>query len=327
MSPAWQQRLLRAWYEGSPWLWLLRPVEALFRAVVSLRRWLFQAGLLSRYRAPVPVVVVGNITLGGTGKTPIVIALVEALTARGQRVGVVSRGYGARGLSFPHLVSAGDAATSSADEALLIAQRTGCPVAIGPDRSAAARLLLESHDVDLLVADDGLQHYALVRDFEIAVIDYEQQLGNGFCLPAGPLREPASRLASVDRVLYRGLEDEQQGVVYRVEGLVNLADGDAARLGGGAVGPEVHGLAGIGQPGQFFTTLESAGLSVERHIFPDHHAFSASDLTALADKPVIMTEKDAVKCEPFATAAHWYLKISAELPAELVQRVHALTAR
>ena len=326
MSAPWEQRLLSAWYQGSTWLWLLRPLEFLFRFLAALRRWSYSTGLRDRYRAEVPVVVVGNITLGGTGKTPVVIALVEALAAQGHRVGVVSRGYGADAGTYPLAVTADTTAAQCGDEALLLHLRTGCPVVVDPDRARAARYLEANYDVDLLISDDGLQHYALDRDFEIVLIDQDLGLGNGFCLPAGPLREPPSRLKTVDQVLYRGGPDRDRGVSYTVQGLVNLVSRDEARLGGDAVGPEVHALAGIGQPEQFFSTLEQAGLVLERHVFSDHHAYVESDFAGLADKPVIMTEKDAVKCVAFARPAFWYLKISARLPDKLIQRISELAA-
>ncbi|MFV0277098.1 MAG: tetraacyldisaccharide 4'-kinase, partial [Parahaliea sp.] len=197
-------RLQRDWYQGAAWLWLLRPLEALYRGLGALRRWLYRRRLLSSYRASVPVVVVGNITIGGTGKTPVVIALVEALRAAGARPGVVSRGYGGRAPHYPLVLVAGVSAAEAGDEPLLIFQRSGVPCAVAPDRPAAVRALEGGDGVDIIISDDGLQHYALGRDCEIAVLDSERGTGNGFCLPAGPLREPVSRLAAVDYVLYRG---------------------------------------------------------------------------------------------------------------------------
>ena len=326
MSGAWQERLLEAWYRGSPWLWLLRPLEFLFRAVAALRRWAYRVRLFGTYYPSRPVAVVGNITLGGTGKTPVVMAIVEALASRGQRVGVVTRGYGSQANHYPLVVGPQTSASECGDEALLLYRRTGCPVVVDPDRAAGARYLEASFDVDLILADDGLQHYGLGRNMEIVLIDSQLGLGNGFCLPAGPLREPPSRLARVDAVLYRGGSDPENSVTYAVEGLVNLKSGDEARLGGDALGQEVHALAGIGQPEQFFQTLEAAGLNIVRHVYADHHGFEASELTALADRPVIMTEKDAVKCLSFASSNHWYLKISARLPKGLVDQVSALAA-
>ncbi len=320
--------LVRAWYGRAAWLWLLRPLEFLFRLLSGLRRYAYRSGFLASYRAQVPVVVVGNITVGGTGKTPVVIALVEALQARGLRPGVVSRGYGAAADAvFPHRVGPNSSAADCGDEPLLIYQRTGAPCVVAPDRPAAVRALLAQESVDLLLCDDGLQHYALARDFEIALLDAERGLGNGFCLPAGPLRESARRLGQVDWVLHRGGHDPATAVSYCSDGLMPvLPDSNAAPP---LPGVAVHGVAGIGQPAQFFATLERLGYRVQKHSFIDHHAFTADDFAALADRPVIMTEKDAVKCRDFARegqigTALWYLRISASLPPALVDRIAAL---
>ena len=314
--------LTRAWYAGAPWLWLLRPLELLFRAVAAARRWYWQGGPGRPWRAPVPVVVVGNLSVGGTGKTPVVIALVEALQARGLRPGVVSRGYGAAaGARFPHRVGAESLSAECGDEPLLIHHRTGAPCVVDPDRPAAVRALLADAAVDLVICDDGLQHYALHRDLEIVVMDAVRGLGNGWCLPAGPLREPPSRLRSVPWVLYRGGDGAADGVRYVVDGLYPLCPGETGQP------PEpqtVYAVAGIGQPEQFFDSLRARGYRVRPVVFPDHHPFSASDLAPLDDAPLIMTEKDAVKCRAFATPGQWYLRISATLPAALPDAVAAL---
>lgn len=320
--------LVRAWYARAAWLWLLRPLEMLYRLVILVRRWSFRAGLRAVYRAPVPVVVVGNITVGGTGKTPVVIALVEALQARGLRPGVVSRGYGAAaGAVYPHRVGADSSAADCGDEPLLIYQRTGAPCVVAPDRPAAVRALLAAESIDLVLCDDGLQHYALARDLEIALLDAQRLLGNGFCLPAGPLREPAGRLREVDWVLHRGGSDADTGIRYAIDGLLPLLP--SSEVPPPAPGDAVHAVAGIGQPAQFFASLEAMGYRVTGHGFADHHAFVADDFAGLGDQPVIMTEKDAVKCRalagPGGTGANlWYLKISARLPAALEERVAAL---
>ena len=319
-----ETRVTNAWYAGAAWLWLLRPLEVVFRWVAGLRRCYWQRWPGRAWRAPVPVVVVGNITVGGTGKTPVVIALVEALQARGLRVGVVSRGHGAdRRASFPHQVGPGSLAWECGDEPLLIQQRTGAPCVVAPDRVAAVQALLQRAAVDLVLCDDGLQHYALQRDMEIAVVDAERGLGNGWCLPAGPLREPASRLRTVDRVLYRGGDAPGSGVHYVVDGLHPLVAG--ADISPPAPGTRVLAMAGIGHPEQFFATLRALGYEVDARIFPDHHEFRPEDLVALRDAPLIMTEKDAVKCRPFASAGQWYLRISAVLPADLPDQVAGLT--
>lgn len=318
--------LLRAWYEGARWAWLLRPLELAYRSAMALRRLAYRWGLRRVYRAPVPVVIIGNITVGGTGKTPVVIALVEALQVRGLRPGVVSRGYGAGPTAeFPHHVNAASTASDCGDEPLLIFQRTGAPCVVAPDRPAAVRALLAEQSVDVVLCDDGLQHYALARDLEIALLDAGRGIGNGFCLPAGPLREPKSRLGSVDALLWRGGEDANTSVFYSVDGV--FAVGAAAQGCAPVSGAEVHAVAGIGQPQQFFNTLRGMGYQVVEHAFPDHHSYSAADLKALGAAPVIMTEKDAVKCRAFAAANHWYLKISARLPDTVIERIVALATQ
>lgn len=324
---AWADTLVAAWYRGAWWLWLLRPMECLFRLLAALRRDLYRCGMLSAYRSPVPVVVVGNITVGGTGKTPVVVALVEALQARGIIVGVVSRGYGAANHAGSYRVNEHSTAQDCGDEALLIHRRTGCPCVVGPSRAQAVRTLLAASPVQLILSDDGLQHYALARDMEIAVLDAARGTGNGFCLPAGPLREPLSRLWRVDRVLYRGSQDPDAGVWYRAIALVNVATGEQRAPAPARPDESVHAVAGIGQPEQFFATLERLGFQVRPRAFDDHHDYSAADFSALAGKSIIMTEKDAVKCRNLAGDNAWYLKIEAQLPLTLVEAVVALAQR
>lgn len=312
-----EQGLAAAWYRGDLWLWVLRPLEVLFRTIAFLRRQSFRHGLLNIWLPPVPTIVIGNITVGGTGKTPIVIALVEALQASGIRVGVVSRGYGASDTQFPHVVTATSTAAQCGDEPLLIVRRTGAPCVVDPNRVGAAQTLLEHFDVDVLLSDDGLQHYALGRHMEIAVVDANRGLGNGFCLPAGPLREPASRLRTVDFVLQRGGTKVESAVTYQQGALVNLHSQEERELASLA-GERVYGVAGIGQPEQFFTSLKAAGLEVESHIFVDHHRYSAEDFMGLTDRPLLMTEKDAVKCAGLVGSNAWYLRISAKLPQKVI---------
>jgi tetraacyldisaccharide 4'-kinase len=319
--------LVEAWYRGDRWLWLLRPVEFLFRALAGLRRSAYHHGVWRSYRAPCPVVIVGNITVGGTGKTPIVIALVEALQRAGCRPGVVSRGYGARSGQYPCRVSATSEARDCGDEALMIHRRTGCPCVVDPDRAAAVAELTRDGAVDIVLSDDGLQHYGLARDLELAVLDASAGIGNGFCLPAGPLREPAARLAQVDFLLYRGGDDPATGVTYRPTGLVNVLSGEQRPFAPAALGSAIYALAGIGQPEQFFNTLRQAGFQPQARVFPDHHAYSRADLADLGDRPLIMTEKDAVKCHTIAAANAWFLRIEAQLPEPVLAAVLELARR
>ena len=316
-----QSALVAAWYRGSLWLTLLRPLEFLFRALAMLRRGLYRWGFKSSWRSPKPVVVVGNITVGGTGKTPVVIALVEYLQANGLNPGVVSRGYGATNGIFPYAVNALSSAADCGDESLLIYRRTGCPCVVSPARASAVQHLLANFDVDIVLCDDGLQHYALARDLEIAVLDEERGVGNGWCLPAGPLREPPRRLNEVDYILYRGSEDAKNGVPYIAESLVNLSSGESLAISPEQLGEEVHAVAGIGQPSQFFQSLERAGFRVTGHTFGDHHKFVAEDFAQLLGKPIIMTEKDAVKCHDLVDTQAWYVRISARLPQAVKKAV------
>jgi tetraacyldisaccharide 4'-kinase len=312
---AFSDRLLAAWYQGHPALSLLRPLEMLYRHVAQRRRAAFKAGDPAPWRAPVPVLVVGNITVGGTGKTPMILWLIEHCRQAGLRVGVISRGYGAKPPSFPWLVSSHDSAHIAGDEPLLIVQRSGVPLAIDPDRPNAAQALLAAHELDLILCDDGLQHYRLGRDLELVLIDATRGLGNGRCLPAGPLREPPQRLLDVDAVVYNGQAgDSAQGYGMTVQptGLVNLVSGERVGLGHFPAGQAVHAVAGIGNPQRFFSTLEGLNWRPTEHAFADHATYSAASLAFTPELPVVMTEKDAVKCRAFAQAHWWYLVVDAQ---------------
>ncbi|MCG6538580.1 tetraacyldisaccharide 4'-kinase [Pseudomonas sp. KSR10] len=314
-------RLQRAWYEGHPALALLAPLEALYRRVVVAKRKKFINGATDRYRAPVPVVVVGNITVGGTGKTPLILWLIEHCRRRGLKVGVVSRGYGATPPSYPWRVMPNHSAAEAGDEPLLIAQRTGAPVMIDPDRSRAVRGLLECEPLDLILSDDGLQHYRLARDLELVLIDAARGLGNLRCLPAGPLREPLERLESVDAVLFNGaLTDSPSGFGFalRPSRLIELASNQAWSLDHFPPGQQVHAVAGIGNPQRFFSTLEALHWRPIPHPFADHARYSLEQLSFSPELPLVMTEKDAVKCRAFAPPGWCYLQVQAEPSAAFV---------
>lgn len=323
--PEGSRGIAAAWYRGDRWLILLRPLELLFRAAAFLRRQAYGSGLVRPYRAERPVVIVGNITVGGTGKTPVVIALVEALQSRGLRPGVVSRGYGAQaaGHTFPHRVTADSTASQCGDEPLLIHRRTGAPVVVAPNRAVAVRTLLRDASVDVVLADDGLQHYALARDMEIVVVDAQRGLGNGYCLPAGPLREPASRLASVDTVLYRNGEGDN-AVRYAPVAWTHLDSGEQRPLDSFAACDGLVAIAGIGYPGQFFDSLAAMGITARCVAFPDHHVFTEADFAPYVGATILMTEKDAVKCAAMAGPDAWFLRVNAQIPASLVEAVAAL---
>ncbi|MGE8495966.1 MAG: tetraacyldisaccharide 4'-kinase [Pseudomonas sp.] len=309
------ERLVAAWYTGHPALGLLRPLEWLYRTVAQHRRARFLAGEGEVYRAPLPVVVVGNITVGGTGKTPLILWLIEHCRQRGLKVGVVSRGYGAKPPQLPWRVRAEQAAAEAGDEPLLIVQRSGVPLVIDPDRGSAVRALLAEESLDLILSDDGLQHYRLARDLELVLIDAARGLGNGRCLPAGPLREPVERLQQVDALLYNGaLADPAGGYSFglRPRELVNLRSGERRPLDHFPAGQRVHAVAGIGNPQRFFTTLEALHWQPVPHAFADHAHYSAELLSFSPSLPLLMTEKDAVKCRTFAGDDWWYLAVDAE---------------
>lgn len=298
--------LERGWYESSAATLLLLPLSWLFGAVVAARRCAYRRGWLAASRIGVPVVVVGNITAGGTGKTPVVAALADALRGAGFRPGIVSRGYGARLGHAPYLVRGDESAAEVGDEALVLAA-TGLPVCIARSRVAGARALLAA-GCNVIVADDGLQHYALARDLEIAVVDGARGLGNGRLLPAGPLRERPQRLEEVDLVLLNGPASGLKGETFQFE------LGEAVRLGGGERralgafrGRRIKVLAGIGNPARFFAALEAEGLNLEAVPVADHEQLDERRLAALEPGPVLMTEKDAVKYRPRPALEAWYV--------------------
>jgi tetraacyldisaccharide 4'-kinase len=270
------------------------------------------------------VIVVGNITVGGTGKTPLVLYLLEQLQEQGFKPGVISRGYGGKSTVYPQLVTANSMAFAVGDEPLLLAKRSGCPVVVDPNRPRGARYLLENHDCNLIISDDGLQHYALARDIEMVVIDGKRRMGNGLCLPAGPLREPVSRLQSVDFVLVNG-EAKTHELAMQLKPLqwVNVAEPARTLPLSAFQGKKVHAVAGIGNPQRFFETLQTLGCEASVQAFADHHRYVASDLAFADGLPVLMTEKDAVKCQAFAKQQHWYLQIAAELPSTFMLQLLA----
>ena len=315
--------LERVWYGGQPPGIVLLLLAVVYGALAALRRALYRAGLLRRVRLPLPVLVVGNLGVGGTGKTPLTIALVEALRARGWRPGVVSRGYGGR-VARPQRVVAGADPAAVGDEPCLIVARTGAPMAVGGDRIAAAHLLQEEGAVDVLIADDGLQHYRLCRDVEICVIDGQRRFGNGRLLPAGPLREPPARLASVDFRVCNGGEPGAGEVPMRLAPMAaRRLDGAEERPLAAFAAKRVHAVAGIGHPARFFALLRAHGIEVQEHAFPDHHAFRPDDLAFGDAAPVLMTEKDAVKCRAFVTPLLWSVAVDAQLPAAFFDAVAA----
>jgi tetraacyldisaccharide 4'-kinase len=321
--PDMRGALTQLWYgkaRGAP---LLAPLAWLYGALLILRRRAFELHLLRRHGVGCPVVVVGNLTVGGTGKTPLVAWLARQLQAQGFQVGIVSRGYGSRARTA-RLVATNAAWEEVGDEPLLLAQNTGCMTAVGADRVAVGRLL-SARGMNVIVSDDGLQHLRLAADCRLVVVDGERLFGNGRLLPAGPLREPVAELQKADAVIVNGATlsaiplDSEHALTAPLIAM-QLVPGAAVAVAGGARraletfrGARVHAVAGIGNPARFFRELGACGIDVIEHPFADHHALVASDLEFGDDLPVLMTEKDAVKCRGFANARLWYVPVTAHL--------------
>ena len=311
--------LVEAWYGKCRSPWWTRPLAGLYGALAALRRASYRIGALRSVRLPVPVIVIGNLTAGGTGKTPLTIALAEALRTRGFHPGVVSRGHGGQRRA-PMLLGATADPAEVGDEPCLI-RASGIPVAVGRDRPAAAQLLVAA-GCDVVIADDGLQHYRLARNLEICVIDGTRRFGNGRLLPAGPLREPLCRLLRVDLCVCNGGTPQADEYPMRLVGDAAVTlDGGHRQALSVLAGQHVHAVAAIGHPARFFTSLRDAGIVVIEHAFPDHHAFIAADLEFGDDLPVLMTDKDAVKCRGFAQPHWWRVPVRAELPSGFVDAV------
>ncbi|MES2604266.1 MAG: tetraacyldisaccharide 4'-kinase [Pseudomonadota bacterium] len=319
--------LSEAWYNDSFLVKLLLPLSWLFGAVAVRKR---QQALHNQWQAGVPVIVVGNITAGGTGKTPVCVALAQHFIAQGKRVVVISRGYGGYSTQYPVVVTTGSDPAKVGDEPVLMARQSACAVVVDPVRVRAAKLAVAQLQAEIIISDDGLQHYALARTIEIAVIDGARGLGNQLLLPAGPLREPTARLQTVDYVIVNGPLQRpfaapiKQQVALQLQpgNLVNLVNGEqlspAQWLQRHGATRTVHAVAGIGNPARFFASLQQLGFVIMPHAFDDHHAYQPTDLTFAADAAVVMTMKDAVKCQRFASPHWWALDVAAVLPADFL---------
>ena len=313
--------LQREWYRTGPAQLLLWPLSMIFLLLTSLRRTLYRTGLLHAGRLPVPVIVVGNITVGGTGKTPLTLWIVEFLRHQGFKPAVISRGYGGT-VQQPTSVSAVSDPFMVGDEPVLMSRRAGCPVWVGRDRYRTGRALLKARpDCDVVICDDGLQHYGLARDVEIIVVDAERRFGNGFLLPAGPLREPLRRLADADVLISHGVDAVPGSLPMHLRGALfrNLLNRSLAAEAGQLKGP-LTAVAGVGNPRRFFDALQQLGLEFQSKVFPDHHAYRPQELADFSGT-VVMTEKDAVKCAAFARPDWWSLEVEAELGEDFGTRL------
>lgn len=326
--------IVQIWYKQKPISWyvhILSPFSYVYRFIVAIRRKLIIQFL--QQRTAVPVIVVGNIVVGGVGKTPMVIAMANQFKLKGLRVGIVSRGYGAQSRIFPCNVTAQSNPILVGDEPFLLAQRTECPVVIDPNRVRAVRYLLSHYACDVIISDDGLQHYAMARAVELLMVDGERWFGNGYCLPAGPLREPIPRWHQVDFVVCNGNQRENSPLqnspmIYPMEcipvAMVQLTTGKIVSLDKMAeyFKGSIAAVAGIGNPGRFFTSLRGLGIHFNPHPFPDHYRYTLENFN-FSENWVFMTEKDAVKCKPFAKPHWYYLKIDAMLPQAFWQEFYA----
>ncbi len=318
------------WYKKNIFSLLLWPFSWAYRLIIYLRYWLYQLGLFKIHYFSAPIIVVGNISVGGTGKTPLVAHLVKQLQQQGKKVGIVSRGYQGKAARYPQVVLANSDAAVVGDEALWLVQQTQAPMVVDPKRTRAVEHLLAQQVCDVIISDDGLQHYALDRDVEIAVIDAERGLGNGFCLPAGPLREPKSRLNKVNFIIINGESSDKKSYLpgskrdaaismQLVPGdIYNLTDKKLTLTEALMHGKTLHAVAGIGHPQRFFSQLTQLGYNIIPHAFADHHQFIAADLDFGEDVLIIMTEKDAVKCHAFADWHYWVLPVSVSLSPDIL---------
>lgn len=310
------------WYHNPTPCFGLVALSRVFQKITQIRRFLYQHGTFTSVKMPVPVIIVGNLTVGGTGKSPLVAYLADFLSQAGYKPGIISRGYGSKAQHWPQRVFADSDPAQVGDEAVMLANKTGCPVAVGSVRAKAVALLLAETDCNLIISDDGLQHYALQRDIEIIVVDGERRFGNGYCLPAGPLREPIARVCGVDFVVVNGapLDSSEFKMQVKADDAVNLKTGERRPLQHFCK-MAVHAVAGIGNPQRFFDSLDGVGIAHTRNIFPDHYPYQPSDLQFDDGLPVLMTEKDAVKCRLFALQHYWYVPVNVELPALLTQQL------
>jgi tetraacyldisaccharide 4'-kinase len=314
-----------AWYKEMYISSMFMPLSMLYDDAIRFRAFLYRIGIKKKTKLAVPVVIVGNITVGGTGKTPLILWMARFLKEQGYKPGIISRGYGGNAEQWPQWVDEQSDPQLVGDEAVLMAKRADCPIAVGPKRAEAGQMLLDKSSCDIILSDDGLQHYALERDIEIVVIDGQRRFGNGYALPCGPLREQVTRLQTVDLVIVNGVPEEENEFSMLMEGdiAVNLVTKEEKLLTDFNWIPS-HAIAGIGNPNRFFDLLEQKKISIETHAFPDHYQFTETDISFNDDKPILMTEKDAVKCFSFASEKHWFVPIKAKPQQQFIDKLLTL---
>ncbi len=311
----------KLWYSKNIFSILLLPFSYLYLIFYSLHRLLYRLKIKKIFYSPIPVIGVGNITVGGTGKTPFTIELSNILLREGYRPGIVSRGYKGKSKYYPRIVTMDCDPSLVGDEPALIRMKTNCPVVIAPKRSQAIRLLIEKYDCNVIILDDGLQHHALHKDFEIMLMDEARKFGNGFCLPAGPLREPLDRISRLDFLIIHGKStDSLYSMSLKAENFYNLLDTSITWNSQLFKNKIIYAVAGIGHPKRFFTSLQSLGLQFIEKIFPDHHNYKEKDLIfCKREDLLIMTEKDAIKCKQFAKENYWVLPVSCEINTKFIE--------
>ena len=322
------KKIQQSWYNKSSLTTLLQPLSWIYCLLILIRRFFYRIKIFKTSHLNVPVIVVGNLTVGGTGKTPLVIELANLLKEHGYRPGVISRGYGGRARTWPQQVRWDGDPSMVGDEAILIARRTRCPMAVGPNRVASALALLKYTDCNVIISDDGLQHYALGRDVEIAVADGIRRYGNEKCLPAGPLREPIKRLEQVNFKITNGIAGPDEfSMNYKAEKLRRADTPDVTLDLASLKNQTVHAVAGIGNPQRFFDDLKASGLDIIEHAYPDHYPFKKADLDFGEIQPIVITEKDAVKCQRFYLHNVWYQPIKAVLDNQFTEQLLVVLER
>ena len=323
----------KLWYGKNKSFWLLLPFSFLYGLISCVRRQLYKLGIFKSWQSPVPIIVIGNLSAGGNGKTPLAISLIEALKAKGLKVGLVSRGYGGKSNHYPLILDENTSTKQAGDEPVLIYHRTHVPVAVAPKRIDAVKALLDSHQLDVILTDDGLQHYALARDIEIVVVDGKRLFGNGWWIPAGPMRERRSRLKSVDLIIING--DSSEDFINQYpdrtftmqlipDHVVNLSTNKQCEL---SALHHIYAIAGISNPKRFFDMLTQMGADlVYTESFADHQNFTLPLLEKVVgtNQTLLMTEKDAVKCRQFALPNWWYLPIDAVIPDQVIEKIYSL---